>query len=441
MDCNEIWEKACRLLREDMSEISYNTWIQGSLKPATLNGDRLYIEAVTEFIKKTIIARYTMLITNAINQVAGKILTVEFVTPQEAAALVTQEENHNSTINAANVLNPKYTFDTFVVGNSNRFAHAASLAVAEVPAEAYNPLFIYGGVGLGKTHLMHAIGHYIQQQYPSMRLLYISSENFTNELISAIQKNKNAEFRNRFRNVDVLMVDDIQFIAGRDSTQEEFFHTFNSLHTSGKQIIISSDKPPKEIQRLEERLVSRFEWGLIADIQRPDVETRIAILRKKAESDHMQVCDEVLQLIAGRIDSNIRELEGSLTRVVAFATLTGRAIDRELAEEALRDILAIKDPKRITCALIQQVVAEYYAMDILDMKAKKRNREVSGPRQIAMFLTREMTDLSLPRIGAEFGGRDHTTVLHACDKIIQDSKNNATISSLLEDLRKAIREK
>ena len=297
-------------------------------------------------------------------------------------------------------------------------------------------LFIYGGVGLGKTHLMHAIGHRIREDYPDKKLLYISSENFTNELITAIQQNKNAEFRNRFRNVDVLMVDDIQFIAGHNSTQEEFFHTFNTLHTAGKQIVISSDKPPKEIMRLEERLVSRFEWGLVADIQRPDLETRIAILRKKALSENLQVGDDVLELIAGRIESNIRELEGSLTRVVAFADLKGSPVTREVAEEALRDILAVKDPKRITCDAIKQAVADYYGISAAELTAKRRSREIVIPRQVAMFLAREMTDLSLTQLGAAFQ-RDHSTILHACDKVSEDP----AMASILEDLRHAIRSK
>ncbi len=439
MNETAIWEKACGLLREDMNEVSYNTWIGSSLKPITLRGDTLYIESVTDFIRKTIVSRYTLLITNAVTQAAGRPLRVEFLTAQEAQALfagVTADDMPSTPY----ALNPKYTFGSFVVGNSNRFAHAAALGVAEAPADAYNPLFIYGGVGLGKTHLMHAIGHHIREAFPNTNLLYISSENFTNELISAIQKNKNAEFRNRFRSVDVLMVDDIQFIAGRDSTQEEFFHTFNTLHTAGKQIVISSDKPPKEIMRLEDRLVSRFEWGLIADIQKPDVETRIAILRKKAQGDNIFIEDDVLNFIAARIDSNIRELEGSLTRVLAYASLAGKAVTPELAEEALKDILTVKDAKRITCDLIQQTVADYYSISLQDMRAKRRNRDVSVPRQIAMMLTREMTELSLTQIGSAFN-RDHTTVIHACDKIAEDARTDSRTATLLEDLRRAIRSK
>ena len=432
MNETAIWEKAQGLLRDEMSEPSFDTWIS-PLNVLKLRGDALYIDTTSDFIKKHILMRYSMLITSAVSQAAGRSLRVEFVTPQEAETLFPRTDN---TVTASFSLNPKYTFDTFVVGNSNRFARAAALAVAEAPAEAYNPLFIYGGVGLGKTHLMHAIGHRILEDYPDKKLLYISSENFTNELITAIQQNKNAEFRNRFRNVDVLMVDDIQFIAGHNSTQEEFFHTFNTLHTAGKQIVISSDKPPKEIMRLEERLVSRFEWGLVADIQRPDLETRIAILRKKALSENLQVGDDVLELIAGRIESNIRELEGSLTRVVAFADLKGSPVTREVAEEALRDILAVKDPKRITCDAIKQAVADYYGIAAAELTAKRRSREVVVPRQVAMFLAREMTDLSLTQLGAAFQ-RDHSTILHACDKVAEDP----AMTSILEDLRHAVRSK
>ena len=438
MNCQEIWENACKLLKVEMSEVSYNTWIGDSLKPKWIQGDQFFLEIING-IHRSMIARYATLIGNAVNAASGRKMAVQFVTAQEAATMQVEAPVEKEKVTTQ--LNPRYTFDTFVVGNSNRFAQAASLAVAEAPADAYNPLFIYGGVGIVKTHLRHSICHFIQHQYPSMRLLYISSESFTNELILAIQKNKNAEFRDRFRNVDVLMVDDIQFIAGRDSTQEEFFHTFNALHTAGKQIIISSDKPPKEIARLEERLRSRFEWGLITDIQRPDIETRNAILRRKAETDNLQVGDDVIQLIAERVDSNIRELEGSLTRVVAFATLAGRPVTPELAQEALRDIAAIKDPKRITCGLIQQAVSDYCSVSIQDLKSTKRNRSVTVPRQIAMYLTRELTDLSLPRIGDAFGGRDHSTVIHACEKVAHELTANPSLKSTVEDLRKAIREK
>ena len=316
-------------------------------------------------------------------------------------------------------LNPRYTFDTFVIGNSNRLAHAASVAVAESPAKAYNPLFIYGGVGLGKTHLMHAIGHYVLSQNKKTKVVYVSSETFTNELINSIRDDRNIEFRNKYRNIDILLIDDIQFIAGKERTQEEFFHTFNSLYEANKQIIISSDRPPKEIPTLEDRLRSRFEWGLIADIQPPDLETRIAILKKKAKLENLVVPDEVLIYIAKKILSNIRELEGALIRIVAYSSLTNREINEELAIEALKDIISNTKPKFITPDLIKEKVAEFFNIKIEDFTAKKRTKSIVYPRQIAMYLCRELTDLSLPKIGEEFG-RDHTTILHAYDKISSD---------------------
>ncbi len=345
------------------------------------------------------------------------------------------EENETNSL-----LNPKYTFSTFVIGNSNRFAHAASLAVAEAPAKAYNPLFIYGGVGLGKTHLMHAIGHYILSQNKKAKVLYVTSEKFTNELINSIQTNKNVDFRNRYRNVDVLLIDDIQFIAGKESTQEEFFHTFNALHEANKQIIISSDRPPKEIPTLEDRLRSRFEWGLITDIQPPDLETRIAILKKKAELENLEVDDDVLEFIAKRIESNIRELEGALTRIMAYSSLTNSTLDVSIAEEALKDIISSRQPKKITPELIQKVVSNHYQLKMEDLKSRKRSRPIVYPRQIAMYLCREMTDLSLPKIGDLFGGRDHTTVIHACDKVATDIKEDLQMKRTINELIRQIRE-
>jgi len=429
-----LWKKACELLHEDMSPVSYDTWIEKSLTPVKVRDDMFYIEIVSDFTKKTITSRYSTLIESAVSQAAGRPFRCVFGTERELDNFFADE----NAFGLRNGLNAKYTFGTFVVGNSNRFAHAASLAVAELPGDAYNPLFIYGGVGLGKTHLMHAIGAYILSQYPGTNLLYVNSENFTNDLITAIRTNKNAEFRDRFRNVDVLMVDDIQFIAGRDSTQEEFFHTFNTLHAAGKQIIITSDKPPKEIQRLEERLVSRFEWGLTTEIQRPDIETRIAILRKRAEYEEVEIGDDVVDIIASRIDSNIRELEGTLTRVIAYAQLAGKPVTRETVEEPLRDLLAIKDKKRITVELIMQAVAEYFSVAVQDLTGGRRTREISVPRQVAMALTRELTELSLTQIGGAFN-RDHSTVIHACEKIASTAREDSSTMRQLEDIRYAVR--
>ena len=437
MNETAIWEKAQGLLRDEMSEPSFDTWIS-PLNVLKLRGDALYIDTTSDFIKKHILMRYSMLITSAVSQAAGRSLRVEFVTPQEAETLFPRTDN---TVTASFSLNPKYTFDTFVVGNSNRFARAAALAVAEAPAEAYNPLFIYGGVGLGKTHLMHAIGHYMLQANPNVRINYVTSETFMNELISAIQTGQNAAFREKYRNVDVLLIDDIQIIAGATSTQEEFFHTFNALRTAGKQIIIASDRPPREIPRLEERLRSRFEWGLIADIQRPDLETRIAILRKRAQTEMMHCSDDVFQMIAERVESNIRELEGCLTRLSAYASLTGREIDCHLVEEALREVFAKHEPRHLTCEDVMRTVASYYNVTPEDLKGPRRNREIATPRQVAMYLCRELTDSSMSRIGDAMGGRDHTTILHGCDKVSEDIRTSDAFASLVDDLRHQLQNK
>ena len=441
MDHVEIWEKAKALLREELAGVSYTTWIEQPLKPVYMVDDRLALEVISEFNEKTIRGRYMAMITEAVSQVAGRDITVELMSVSERIAWQErQKKEDQKPLQGVNTFNPKSTFDTFVVGSSNRFAHAASLAVAEAPGVAYNPLFLYGGVGLGKTHLMHAIGHFIQDHFPNMRMLYLPSEMFTNELVAAIKNNKNVEFRNRFRNVDVLMLDDIQFIAGRDSTQEEFFHTFNALHTAGKQIIISSDKPPREIARLEERLRSRFEWGLIADIQKPDFDTRVAILRKKADNEGIEISNDMLELIAGRIESNIRELEGSLTRVNAYARLNHCEINEEVISHALRDIAVVRDPKRVTPELIIDCVAEYYGLSAALVRGDSRKKEIAQARHMAVYLTREMTGLSLPRIGDAFG-RDHSTIINSCDKITKMLETSPSTKAAVADLKKIITEK
>ena len=399
----ELWQKTLRVIRNEITSVSFDTWIK-AIEPVSIKEDQLYLCVPNDFTKSILEGRYTSLISNAVKQVSSRSYYITFVLTAEADKYMDKPEKADSGKNEIDsLLNPKYTFNTFVIGNSNRFAHAASLAVAEAPAKAYNPLFIYGGVGLGKTHLMHAIGHYIQSQNAQAKVLYVTSEKFTNELINSIQTNKNVEFRNRYRNVDVLLVDDIQFIAGKESTQEEFFHTFNALHEANKQIIMSSDRPPKEIPTLEDRLRSRFEWGLITDIQPPDLETRIAILKKKANLESLEVDDEVLVFIAKRIESNIRELEGALTRIMAYSSLTNSTLDVEVADEALKDIISNHRPRKITPELIQKVTADYYQLKLEDMKSKKRNRPIAFPRQIAMYLCRELTDLSLPKIGRPFG--------------------------------------
>lgn len=419
----EVWEKTLNIIQNELTEVSYNTWLK-TIEAKGIQGNKFILEVPNKFNKEILETRYIGLIENSLKQVTGIEFSLEFILPGKALVLSSEESLKSNDGFETPRLNPKYVFEEFVIGNSNRFAHAASLAVAEAPAKAYNPLFIYGGVGLGKTHLMHAIGHYILNQNPSAKVVYVSSEKFTNELINSIKDDKNEEFRNKFRTVDVLLVDDIQFIAGKERTQEEFFHTFNALHEANKQIILSSDRPPKEIPTLEDRLRSRFEWGLITDIQPPDFETRIAILAKKAETEYIDISNDVLSFIAKNIKSNIRELEGALTRVVAYSSLTNRAITVELATEALKDIVKSSRPKQIGPDIIKDVVSQYYNMKIDDFDSKRRTRSISYPRQIAMYLCRELTDMSLPRIGEEFGGRDHTTVIHAYDKITNDLKAN-----------------
>ena len=337
-------------------------------------------------------------------------------------------------------LNSKYTFDNFIQGDENRWSVAASLAVADSPGATYNPLFIYGGVGLGKTHLMHAIGHQVIKNNPNSNVLYVTSEKFTNQLINAIKDNKNEQFRNKYRNIDVLLIDDIQFIAGKERIQEEFFHTFNTLHDNRKQIVISSDRPPKDIPLLEDRLKSRFEWGLIADISIPDYETRLAILRKKAQTDNIIVDDVILSTIATRVASNIRELEGVFNKLVAFSTLANGPITIEMAEKAINDISAQKE-KVISADYIQDVVAKYFNINKKDLKSSKRSNDIAYPRQIAMYLCREVAGLSFPKIGEEFGKRDHTTVMHGCNKIEKEIKENTNTKLIVESVKKIILEK
>ncbi len=434
MDGNELWEKACVLMRQEMNHVTYSTFIEGNLTPVKLEDDVLILRIAMEQMKTMLVNRYQPMIVTALTTAAGRRMSCEIRTEAEIKETEKPEVEKPGIIQ----LNPKYTFDTFVVGSANRFAHAAAVAVAENPAEAYNPLFIHGGVGLGKTHLMHAIGHYVQQQYPEKRLLYVTSETFINELISAIQQGRNTQFRNRFRNVDILMVDDIQFIAGKDSTQEEFFHTFNELFEHGKQIILTSDKPPQDIAKLEERLRSRFAWGLIADIQRPDVETRTAILRAKAISEGVKVPDEVLGLIADHVNSNIRELEGSFNKLVAYSMLVSEPITMDLARVALRDIINGEKRRQITAGMIMQTVCEYFSVTMEDLTSATRKREITVPRQIAMYLTRDLTAMSLPQIGTAFGNRDHTTVLHACSVVSKGIQDSVELAAQVSDLRQMI---
>lgn len=444
-DIKTTWNQALAIIEKELSKPSFETWLKPA-KALDFKNNIFQIAVPNDFARDWLESRYCNLIKDTLRTVLNQPVEVKFIIPltaQSNPAPVTNPEKTAALAadeSVSTYLNPKYTFDTFVVGNSNRFAHAASLAVAEAPAKAYNPLFIYGGVGLGKTHLMHAIGHYVLEQNPIAKVVYVSSEKFTNELINSIRDDKAEEFRTRYRNMDILLIDDIQFLAGKERTQEEFFHTFNALHEANKQIIISSDRPPKEIPTLEDRLRSRFEWGLITDIQPPDLETRIAILRKKAQLENMRLPDDdVMTFIANKIQANIRELEGALTRVMAFSSFGDREMTPDLAAEVLKDILPANRPKQISIEMIQQVVAEYYNLKLEDFKAKKRTRTVAFPRQIAMYLAREMTDHSLPKIGEEFGGRDHTTVIHAYEKIQQDLKTDPQFLIILDELRCKIR--
>lgn len=432
---NDIWNRTLDLLKDEMTDISYNTWIL-TIEPISIDSNTITLGVPADFQKGILESRYSYLIKNSLKQITHKDYNIYFTVPSQAQVKPAAQDYSEDT--SGLILNPKYTFDTFVIGNGNRFAHAASLAVAEAPAKAYNPLFLYGGVGLGKTHLMHAIGHFVLSQNPSLKVLYVSSEKFTNELINAIKDSKNEEFRYKYRNIDILLIDDIQFIVGKERTQEEFFHTFNALYEANKQIIISSDKPPKEIVTLEDRLRSRFEWGLIADIAPPDLETRIAILRKKAQLEKLDVPDDVMVFIADKVASNIRELEGALNRVIAYSTLTENKINVDMATDALKDMLNNNKTVIINSKTIQESVSRYFHLKTEDLKSQRRSRDVAYPRQIAMYLCREMTDMSLPKIGDDFGGRDHTTVMHACEKIKGDIENNSELKRTIEDIRKNI---
>jgi len=440
----DLWNAVLDNIQDKVSKPSFDTWLK-STKAIALDRNTLTISVPSQFAKEWLENQYTELISEVIEEITGSPLETKFDVPEpheevnDPSLMKSPKQQTDKTKSKKSMLNDKYTFDTFVIGAGNRFAHAASLAVAEAPARAYNPLFIYGGVGLGKTHLMHAIGHYVQEHDPDAKVVYITSEKFTNEFINSIMENESSRFRNKYRSVDVLLIDDIQFIAGKESTQEEFFHTFNTLHEENKQIIISSDRPPKEIPTLEDRLRSRFEWGLITDITPPDLETRIAILNKKAKAEGLDIPNEVMLYIANQIDTNIRELEGALIRVVAYSSLVNEDIDAALAADALKDIIPSNKPKIITVENIQEEVAKKYNIRMEDFAAKKRTKSIAFPRQIAMYLSREMTDLSLPKIGEEFGGRDHTTVIHAHDKISKLLEEDEELNHNVEELKESIK--
>lgn len=484
-EINAIWMDVLQVLESELSRPSFDAWLKTSV-PVVVSDDIVEVPVPHDFARDWLEMRYAALLSETMSSMVGRKITVRFIARESSAEAengdgavsedsyemgnranpATREPSPANALdaNAASgmgvdeaaatsgtyaqtqaearafddfstpALNPKYTFESFVVGNSNRFAHAAALAVSEAPGKAYNPLFIYGGVGLGKTHLMQAIGHHVLEINPYAKVVYVPCEQFTNELINSIRFETTIQFRERYRNVDVLMIDDIQFLAGKERTQEEFFHTFNTLYESGKQIVLSSDRPPKEIATLEARLRSRFEWGLITDIGTPDLETRIAILKKKAVSEGLDVPNDVLVYIAGQIHSNIRELEGALIRVTACAALTNREITTQLAAEVIQDMIPSSRPKQISVELIQRTVADYYHLEVSEMVSKTRVRTVALPRQIAMYLCRELTELSLPKIGEEFGGRDHTTVIHAYDKIQNELKKDSTMNANIKEI-------
>lgn len=452
MSEKEIWEKVLDLAKERISKISFDTFVKDT-QLYSLQNDKAIVLVSESFNANWLNQKYSEIMQSIIYEVIGYEVEPRFITeeelskymnadqkqPEEPAAQETKQHQNVDNPRGIEQFNTHNTFDTFVIGPGNRFPHAASLAVAEAPAEAYNPLFIYGGVGLGKTHLMHAIGHHVLSNNPNANVIYTSSEKFTNEFIKSIRDNQGDAFREKYRNIDVLLIDDIQFIQNKEQTQEEFFHTFNELHNNNKQIVISSDRPPKEISKLSDRLRSRFEWGLIVDITPPDYETRMAILQKKIEEENLDIPMESLNYIANQIQSNIRELEGALTRLLAYSQLQGKPITTELAAEALKDIIQAPKSKKITIQDIQKVVGQYYNVRIEDFSAKKRTKSIAYPRQIAMYLSRELTDFSLPKIGEEFGGRDHTTVIHAHEKIVNDIKADPTFKQEVENLEKEIR--
>jgi len=429
------WDEVLARVESKVNRHSFATWFRPT-QFLRQDGTSLLVRVPNLQFKEWLAKNYHGVIVEALSEVGRGDLHVAFDCEPEAVAASESAPERESVVPTS--LNPKYTFESFVVGSSNQFAHAAARAVAEIPSKSYNPLFLYGGVGLGKTHLMHAVGHYIQARNRHLNLVYISSDRFINEMINAIRFDRLPAFRQKYRTIDVLLVDDIQFIAGKDRTQEEFFHIFNALHDGQKQIVISSDCPPRQIPTLEERLHSRFEWGLIADIQPPDIETKVAILRKKAEAERVEIPENVALFIASKVRTNIRELEGSLIRLIAYASLTGRDIDLGLAQEILRDLLQTDD-KPITIEMIQKFVADHYNVKLAELKAKNNSKAVAVPRQIAMYLTKALTHASLPEIGKGFGGKHHSTVIHSVRKIDTLRKRDPEFDRLINSFVQAFR--
>ncbi|MDH4103377.1 MAG: chromosomal replication initiator protein DnaA [Thermoleophilia bacterium] len=447
-----LWESIAGRLREALTETTYETWF-GHARPKVLTDDTLLVEVPNDFTRDWIQGHFFDFVLGAARESLGRDVVVSFSVSDGLKAEAPALDRVEGAGRARDAdppdrdtpdveLNPKYTFDLFVIGSSNRFAHAAALAVAEAPAQAYNPLFIYGGTGLGKTHLLQAIGHYVRQNSRRLTMRYVTSETFMNDFINSLRDKRIEGFKRRYRNYDLLLVDDIQFFEGKERIQEEFFHTFNSLYEGGAQIIISSDRPPREIATLEERLRSRFEWGLLTDIQAPDLETRIAILRKKVNSERIGVTDpEVLTFIAARVSSNIRELEGALTRVVAFSSLTDRPMTVDLAEHVLKDVYPQGEAApEVTISRIQEAVSQRFGVTLDELVSPRRSQAVAYPRHVAMYLSRELTDSSLPKIGREFGGRDHTTVIHAKDKITRLILEDRSVYNLVQELTAHIKQ-
>lgn len=442
-EIEELWNKILGTIKEELSPQAYNSWFSQT-KVVKFGENELIISAPGDFCKDWLEKHYTGFIKNILKRTLNSDdnLKIEFrAADQKFSAPARSTLNHKKKTKKAEpflkddklVLTPKYTFDSFVVGNGNRFAHAACLAVAQSPSKSYNPLFVYGGVGLGKTHLMQAIGRYITRQNSKIKVLYISSEKFTNEMINSIRDDRTVAFRDKYRSVDVLLIDDIQFLAGKERTQEEFFHTFNTLYDSNKQIVITSDRPPKDIPTLENRLISRFEWGLITDIQPPDLETRIAILRKKAQAENLSVPTEVIDFIAEKIPSNIRQLEGALTKLVAFSFFTKKELSVSLAQDILKDIIPLEN-KKISIGQIQKAVTDYYTIKINSLLSKKRTKDIVLARQVAIYLSRELTDLSLTSIGEAFGRRDHTTIIHSYTKIKNKIEKDKSFKGIIKNL-------
>ena len=442
IDKDELLNKLKELLKDEISTISYETWIL-PLKIESIKDNHIVFIVTSDFQKDFIENKFNTLIFNTLRYITNKEWTFSVVDtsqePTQSQIISDQKSNVSDTEleNNHQTLNLKYTFETFVVGNNNRFAHAAALAVGNEPGKSYNPLFLYGGVGLGKTHLMHAIGNRILENNSNANVLYVTSEKFTNQLINAIKDNKTEIFRNKYRNIDVLLIDDIQFIAGKDRVQEEFFHTFNTLREDGRQIIISSDKPPRDIEFLEDRLKSRFEWGLLADISCPDYETRLAILRKKAQDENIVIDDSILSDIATKIDSNIRELEGVFNKIVARASLTHSPITIELAENIINEF-KYESEKVISCDFIKETVSKYFSIDKEELSGSKRSNDIAFPRQIAMYLCREVANMSFPQIGNEFGNRDHSTVMHGYNKIAKEIKEKNNTKLIVESVKNII---